>query len=87
MCLRKRMEILSIHNSIRANVIELDHETVVTRNLPIVNAITALDLPDGTSILLVVNEGLYHDTENHSLLSEFQMMEFSMKIDSTCHRH
>jgi hypothetical protein len=50
-------KLLTIHNSRRANVIGFDHEIAVKRNLPIVSANTALDLPDGTSILLLVHEG------------------------------
>ena len=80
-------EILSIHNSRRANVVGFDHETAVKRNLPIVSAITTVDLPDGSSILLVVHEGIYNETAKHSLLSEFQLREFGIVIDSTCHRH
>ena len=55
--LRKGWEVLSIHNSRKANVVGFDHETAVKKNLPIVSAITAVDLPDGQSILLVINEG------------------------------
>jgi hypothetical protein len=61
-------EVLSIHNTIRANVIGFDHEAAVKRNLPMISAITAVDLPDGTSVLLIVHEGIYNDTSNHSLL-------------------
>ena len=56
-------------------------------NLPIVSAITTVDLPDGSSVSLVVHEGVYNETANHSLLSEFQIREFGIIIDSTCHRH
>jgi hypothetical protein len=48
-------EFLSVHNTRRANVIGFDHEATVKRNLPIVSAITAVDLPDGTSVLLIVH--------------------------------
>ena len=51
------------------------------RNLPIVTAITTVDLPDGSSILSVVHEGIYIETANHSLLSEFQLREFGIIID------
>jgi hypothetical protein len=77
-------EIISIHNSRRAG---FDHETAVKSNLPIVSAITTVDLPDGSSILLVVHEGIYNETADHSLLSEFQIREFGIIVDSTCHRH
>jgi hypothetical protein len=42
-------------------------------NLPIVSAMTAIDLPSGESILLVIHEGKYGETAAHSLLSEFQL--------------
>ena len=64
-----------------------DQEAAVKRNLPIVSAITAVELSVGSSVLLVVHEGIYNETANHSLLSEFQLREFGVQIDSTCHRH
>jgi hypothetical protein len=42
---------LSVHNTRRANVVGFDHEAAVKRNLPIVSAITAVDLPDGISVI------------------------------------
>ena len=81
------MSVLSIHNSRRSNVVGFDHEAAIKRNLPIISAITVLDLPNGSSILLVVHEWIYNETSNHSLLSEFQLREFGIIIDSTCHRH
>jgi hypothetical protein len=56
-------------------------------NLPIVSSITAVDLPDGMSVILIIHEGVYNDTANHSLLSEFQLRDFGVKIDSICHKH
>ena len=49
--LGKGWEVLSIHNSRRANGVGFDHEAAIKRNLPIVSAITALNLPNGSSIL------------------------------------
>ena len=62
--------------------LDLNHEAAVKRNFPIVSAITAVDLPDGTSILLVIHEGIYNKSASHSLLSEFQLREFGVQIDS-----
>ena len=70
--LGKGWEVLSIHNSRRANVVGFDHEAAIKRNLPIFSDITALDLPNGSSILLVLHECIYNETSNHSLLSEFK---------------
>jgi hypothetical protein len=78
---------LSIHNSRRANVVGFDHETAIKRNLQIIIAITSLDLPNGQSVLLLVHEGIYNETSHHLLLSEFQLREFGIIINSICHRH
>jgi hypothetical protein len=85
--LDKGLEILSIHSSRRVNVVGFDHEAAIKRNLPIVSAITALDLPNGQSVLLLVHECIYNETSNYSLLSEFQFREFGIVIDSLCNRH
>jgi hypothetical protein len=85
--LGKGWTIISTHNSRRANVVGFDHETAIKRNLPIVSAITALDLPNGQSVLLVIQESIYNETSNHSLQSKFQLREIGVIIDSTCHIH
>jgi hypothetical protein len=80
-------EVLSVHNTRRANLVGFDHEAAVKRNLPIVIAIIAVDLPDGISVIITVHEAIYNDTANHSLLSEFQLRDFGLKIDSICHKY
>jgi hypothetical protein len=80
-------DVFSVHNTRRANVVGFDHEAAVKRNLPIVSVITVVDLPDGISVILFVDEAIYNDTANHSLLSELQLRDFSVKIDSVCHKH
>jgi hypothetical protein len=61
-------EVLSVHNTRKSNVVGFDHEAAVKKNLPIVSAITAVDLPDGISVVLMVYKAIYNDTANHSLL-------------------
>jgi hypothetical protein len=80
-------EVLSIHNNRRAYVVQFDHEAAVKRNLPIVSTITSVDLPDRASLLLIVHEAIYNDTANYSLLSDFQLRDFGVKIDSIRHKH
>jgi hypothetical protein len=75
-------EVLSVHNIRRANVVGFDHEAAVKRNLPIVSAITAVDLPDEISVILIVYEAIYNDKANHSLFSYFQSRAFGVQIDS-----
>jgi hypothetical protein len=60
-------EVLSVHNTRRANVVGFDHEAAIKGNLPIVSAITAVDIPDVISVILIVHEAIYNDTANHSL--------------------
>jgi hypothetical protein len=72
-------EVLSVNNTRRANVVGFDHEAAVKRNFPIVSAITAVDLPDGISVIVIVHEAINNDTVNHSLLSEFQLRYISAK--------
>jgi hypothetical protein len=38
-------------------------------------------------VLLIDHEAIYNHTANHSLLSEFQLRDFGVKIDSICHKH
>jgi electron transfer flavoprotein alpha/beta subunit len=52
------LEILSINNTRRENEVTFDHEATVKRNLPKVSAVIAVDLPDVTSVLLNVYEGI-----------------------------
>jgi phosphoserine aminotransferase len=85
--LRQGWEVLSFHNTRRANVVGFDHEATIKRNFTIVNTITAVDLPDGISVLLIAHEAMYKYTANHSLLSEFQLKDFGVKLDSICHKH
>jgi hypothetical protein len=66
MRLWKGMGSFSMYNSRRSNVVGFDHETAIKRNLPIVSAITAVDLPDRQAILLVINESINNETSNHS---------------------
>jgi hypothetical protein len=66
LCLeRKEWEIISVHNSIRANVVGFDHKIAVKKNPPIVCAISKIDLPNGQSIFSVTYEAIYDDTSNH----------------------
>jgi hypothetical protein len=38
-------------------------------------------------VILIVHEAIYNDTANHSLLSEFQLRDFGVKIDSIFQKH
>jgi hypothetical protein len=74
-------EVLSVHNTRRANAVGIDHEAAVKRNLPILIAINAFDLPDGISVLLIVHEAIYND------LVRISGKRFWCKIDLICNKH
>jgi hypothetical protein len=84
--LGKEWEVLSVHNLRRSNAVGFDHEIIMKMSLLIVSAITALDLINGQSVLLDINESIYNEKSNHSL-SEFKLREFEMIIDYIYHRH
>jgi nitrous oxidase accessory protein NosD len=57
-------EVFAVHNTTRANVVGFDHEAAVKRNLTMVSAITAIDLLDVISVILIVHKAIYTDTSN-----------------------
>ena len=83
----KGWEILTSDPNRKANVVGFDKKHAVKRNLSIVGAVTAVDLSDGSTILLRVSEAIHNPSEEHSLLSEFQMREFGTIVDSIARRH
>jgi hypothetical protein len=38
-------------------------------------------------VILIVHEAIYNDAANHSPLSEFQLRDFGVKIDSIYQKH
>ena len=83
----KGWSILSTHPTRKANVIGFDKEHAVKKGLSIVGAVTAVDLPDDSTILLRVSEVIHNPTADHSLLSEFQLREYGTTVNSTPKRH
>jgi hypothetical protein len=69
----------------KKKLVGFDHEAAVKRNLLLISAITAVDLPDGISLVIIVHKAIFNDTANHSLLSEFQLRDFGVNNDSICH--
>jgi hypothetical protein len=78
-------EILYVHISRLSNVVGFDHETAIKGNIWTVSDMTTLDLPNSQSVLLAIHESMYNETSNHSLLSEFLLIEFGIMIESISH--
>ena len=56
-------------------------EDKVENNVPIGTAVTAVDLPDRTALVLQVNEGLILTGNNNSLLSCNQVRDYGVVIN------
>ena len=52
------------------------------RRVPIVNGCYAFDAPDGRSYLIVINQALYFEGEDVSLLSTFQARAAGVVVDN-----
>ena len=59
---------------------------MTTENLPIVTAVTAVDLPDGTFIV-EIGEAIYIPENDTSLLSTFQAREHGVIVNDVARRH
>ena len=64
-----------------------DTSSTVKTNIPIGNGITAVDLPNGETILLKVNEATILGPAGHSLLSVVQIREHGIYIDEKPRLH
>ena len=67
-------------------MIGFDHKVAVKRNLDIVTACTVVEV-NGESILLQINEAVCNPTSEHSLLSEYQLRDFGIQVNSIAKRH
>ena len=83
--LGKGWEIIAV--SLRtARVQGFDEKIAIKSGLPIVNAITALDLTTKT-ILLKCNQAVHNKDAEHTLLSDFQIREKTHSLDLVAKRH
>ena len=77
---------IAVHPSRKAHVIGFDHKVAVKRNLDIVTACTVVDV-EGETFLLQVNEAVSNPSSEHTLLSEYQVRDFGVKVNSIAKKH
>ena len=70
----------------KAHVYGFDTTAAQKRNLDIGVGVCAVDL-DGGTVLLQVNEAILNPTSQHTLLSEFQMRDHGICVDSVATQH
>jgi hypothetical protein len=71
----------------KVQVAGYDHQDTAKDNVPIGSGITAIDLPDGETILLTVNEATILGNAAHLLLSVIQLRENGIEVDDKPRRH
>ena len=79
-------KIISEDSIRRANVYGFDKNDATKFDLPIVSAVAIL-VNNGKEYLVKVNEAVYNETSSHTLLSEYQMRDFGIKVESTAIKH
>ena len=70
----------------QVNIVGFDEKATIKRGLPIVSAITAVDVGD-KAYLFKVNKAILNEDSTHSLIGEFQMREHIKKLDSVSRHH
>jgi hypothetical protein len=77
-CLGKNFIVLSFTNR-TADVYPYDESYQPMTNVPIVSGATVVDLEDGSSFILILNESLYYGTKlDHSLINPNQLRHESI---------
>ena len=76
-----------MHPTRRVRVVGFDKEIATKNNLPIVTAVTIVDVPKHGPVLLQVNEAVLNESADHSLMSTYQMSEFGIPLDACPARH
>src|SRR5687767_15080716 len=70
-----------------ANLIGYDPRTTKSKSLPIVTALIKTMSAENVPILIHVNEAVYNQNSPITLLSEYQVREFGLVVDSVATKH
>ena len=68
-------------------MIGFESAKAVVPNLPIVSAATAVDLPDGETVVLIFHEAIKLPPGNNSLICPNQVRAFGHKVDDIPHKY
>jgi len=82
----KGFHIVATDPSRTATIVGYDPNVTKRRELPIVSGITVFDLPTGP-LLVMINEAIFNKHAEATILSEFQIREHGMLVDSVAKRH
>ena len=79
--------VVEMHPTRRVRVVGFDKEITTKNNLPIVTAMTIVDVPKHGPVLLQVNEAVLNESADHSLMSAYQMSEYGIPLDARPSKH
>ena len=85
--LGKGWHVVEEHPTRRVRVVGFDKELATKNNLPIVTAMSIFEAPNQEPMLLQVNEGVLNKSADHSLMSNYQIAEFGIDVDSRPTKH
>jgi len=71
----------------RVNIAGYDNTSTIKTDVPIGSGITAVDLPDGETVLLRVHEASFLGDDAHTLISLIQLHENGVEVDDKPRRH
>ena len=87
MCmLGKGWEVVAIHPTWKAHVYSFDYQAAVKNRLDIFTAVSVVEV-NGNSNMLQVNEAVHNPSTDHSLLSEYQIRDYGVTINSIAKKH
>ena len=84
--LGKGWEVIAVHPTRKAHVYGFDHQAAVKKHLDIVTAVSVVEV-NSKSIMLQVNEAVHNPSADHSLLSEYQIRDYGVTINSIANKH
>ena len=79
-------EVIAKHPTRKARDIGFDHKAAVKRNLDIVSTCTVVEIND-EPIFFQINETVCKQAAQYSLLSEYQLRGFDVKVNSVARKH
>ena len=70
-----------VHPHRKVNVFGFDENLPGRKKLPVVSAISAIDLPNGEVLLLRVHEGIHNSESENTLLSTMQLRDYCHELN------
>ena len=84
--LGKGWEVIALYPTRNAHEYGFDHQEAVKKHLDIVTSVSVVEV-NGKSIMLQVNEAVHNPSADHSLISEYQIRDYGVTVNSVTRKH